>query len=107
MGCDVHGGTGENILLCYVLLTIANNIQAARLGCTVDTVTLSHEQKAMTEKRALAAGLSDRIRVHLCDYRELPPSFENSFDALVSCEMFEVNLFRLRKKLFRNLIFIL
>ena len=60
------------------------------MGCTVDTVTLSYEQKMMTEQRAAERGLSDRVRVHLCDYRDLPPSFEHAFDALVSCEMVEV-----------------
>lgn len=66
--------------------------QAARLGCTVDTVTLSSEQKALTEERAVAAGLADKIRVHLCDYRDLPQSFEHAFDALVTSEMIEVLL---------------
>ena len=64
--------------------------QAALLGCTVDTVTLSVEQKQLTEERARAAGVDGRIRVHLCDYRELPPSFAHAFDACVSCEMVEV-----------------
>ncbi|EMD32775.1 hypothetical protein CERSUDRAFT_108601 [Gelatoporia subvermispora B] len=67
----------------------AMSLEAARMGCTVDTVTLSSEQKSMTEHRAELAGLGDRIRVHLCDYRELPRDLENSFDALVSCEMIE------------------
>ncbi|RDX51315.1 cyclopropane fatty acid synthase [Lentinus brumalis] len=67
----------------------AMSIEAARLGCTVDTVTLSSEQKAMTEERAKAAGVGDRVRVHLCDYRDLPASFENTFDALITCEMIE------------------
>ncbi len=66
------------------------SLQAALLGCTVDTVTLSEEQMIMTEQRAKEAGVSDRVRVHLCDYRELPTSFEHAFDALVTCEMVEV-----------------
>jgi hypothetical protein len=66
--------------------------QAARMGCTVDTVTLSKEQKAETEIRALEAGVGDRVRVHLCDYRELPSSFEHAFDGFVSCEMIEVHI---------------
>ncbi|KAJ6498323.1 cyclopropane fatty acid synthase [Mycena vulgaris] len=64
-------------------------LEAARLGCEVDTVTLSAEQKKMVEERARAAGLEDRIRVHLLDYRNLPREFENKFDAFVSCEMIE------------------
>lgn len=68
-------------------------MQAARLGCTVDSVTLSIEQKTMAEQQAAEAGLSDKINVHLCDYRELPRSFEDSFDAMVTCEMIEVGAF--------------
>ncbi|KAI0311300.1 cyclopropane fatty acid synthase [Amylostereum chailletii] len=64
-------------------------IEAAKLGCTVDTVTLSQEQLLMTEHRAREAGLQEKVRVHLCDYRELPASFADSFDALVTCEMIE------------------
>lgn len=61
------------------------------MGVTVHTVTLSSEQKAMTESRAAALGLSDLITVHLCDYRMLPAEFENTFHAFVSCEMVEVS----------------
>ncbi|KAH9918572.1 cyclopropane fatty acid synthase [Epithele typhae] len=64
-------------------------IQAALLGCTVDTVTLSREQKAETEERARKAGVAERVRVHLCDYRQLPPEFAGAFDAFVSSEMIE------------------
>ncbi|KAF7353522.1 Cyclopropane-fatty-acyl-phospholipid synthase [Mycena sanguinolenta] len=64
-------------------------LAAARLGCEVDTVTLSIEQKTLTEERVRAAGFTDRIRVHLCDYRNLPREFEHKFDAFVSCEMIE------------------
>lgn len=59
------------------------------MGCTVDTVTLSREQKAMTEQRAREAGVGERVRVHLCDYRKLPADFAGQFDAMVSCEMIE------------------
>jgi cyclopropane-fatty-acyl-phospholipid synthase len=61
------------------------------MGCIVDTITLSKEQKAQADKRIAAAGLSETVRVHLCDYRELPASFEHSFDACISCEMLEVS----------------
>ncbi|KAJ7320737.1 Mycolic acid cyclopropane synthetase-domain-containing protein [Mycena albidolilacea] len=64
-------------------------LEAARLGCEIDTVTLSIEQKTLTEERARAAGFADQIRVHLCDYRNLPREFEHKFDAFVSCEMIE------------------
>ena len=82
--CCVYLSDGG--LLCFIFY------QAARMGCTVDTVTLSKEQKAETEIRALEAGVGDRVRVHLCDYRELPSSFEHAFDGFVSCEMFEVHI---------------
>ncbi|KAI0040390.1 cyclopropane-fatty-acyl-phospholipid synthase [Auriscalpium vulgare] len=64
-------------------------LEAARRGCRVDTVTLSVEQLKTVQERAEAAGLSEFITVHLCDYRQLPDSFKHQFDALVSCEMFE------------------
>ncbi|EIN09175.1 cyclopropane fatty acid synthase [Punctularia strigosozonata HHB-11173 SS5] len=64
-------------------------INAALMGCTVDTVTLCKEQMAMTQQRAREAGVEDRVRVHLCDYRQLPASFEKQFDAMITCEMIE------------------
>jgi cyclopropane-fatty-acyl-phospholipid synthase len=65
-------------------------IEAASFyGCEVDTLTLSIEQKKLAEQRIAAAGLSDKIRVHLMDYREIPAEFENAFDAFVSIEMLE------------------
>lgn len=72
--------------------TNRNCEQAARsFGCEVDTLTLSKEQKALADERIKAAGLEDRIRVHLMDYRDLPPEFEKAFDAFVSIEMVEVS----------------
>ncbi|KAJ7748803.1 S-adenosyl-L-methionine-dependent methyltransferase [Mycena maculata] len=64
-------------------------IAAAKLGCTVDTLTLSIEQKQLAEKRIEEAGFSGQIRVHLMDYRDMPPHFERAFDACVSLEMLE------------------
>ncbi|EIN08529.1 CFS1-like protein [Punctularia strigosozonata HHB-11173 SS5] len=68
-------------------------IEAARLtGCSVDTVTLSKEQKKLADERIVAAGLQDRVRVHLMDYRSFPktfPELKNTFDAFVSIEMLE------------------
>lgn len=68
----------------------ADNTQAAKLGCNVDTITLSIEQKKYAEQRILAEGLQDRITVHLLDYRSLPTVFKGKFDAFVSVEMIEV-----------------
>jgi Mycolic acid cyclopropane synthetase len=66
--------------------------QAARTyGCQVDTLTLSIEQKRLAEERVREAGLQGLIRVHLMDYREIPPEFEKKFDAFISIEMIEVN----------------
>ncbi|KAJ3487084.1 hypothetical protein NLI96_g3776 [Meripilus lineatus] len=62
---------------------------ALNYGCEVDTLTLAAEQKALAEERIEAAGLKGRVRVHLMDYRDLPPEFEHAFDAFVSIEMLE------------------
>lgn len=65
-------------------------IEAARTyRCEVDTLTLSIEQKTLAEERIREAGLQDLVRVHLMDYREIPPSFEKKFDAFISIEMLE------------------
>lgn len=72
-------------------------IKAAReTGCSVTSLTLSVEQKELAEERIRAAGLSERIAVLLCDYRDLkihpsgslPGSFP-PFDKIVSIEMLE------------------
>ncbi|KAI0293386.1 S-adenosyl-L-methionine-dependent methyltransferase, partial [Russula brevipes] len=65
-------------------------IEAARLyGCEVDTLTLSISQKRLAEERIREAGLQDLIRVHLMDYRDMPPEWEKKFDAFISIEMIE------------------
>lgn len=61
------------------------------MGCTVESITLSEEQKKMAEKRIKEEGLSEWVTIHLCDYRQLPEAFEHSFDAFVASEMFEVS----------------
>jgi cyclopropane-fatty-acyl-phospholipid synthase len=60
-------------------------IRAARRGATVTTVTLSREQQALAIRRVAEAGLADRVRVELRDYRDV----EGTFDAICSCEMIE------------------
>ena len=52
---------------------------------TVLGVTLSKEQHALAVERAAAAGVSDRVRFELRDYREL----DQRFDRIVSVGMFE------------------
>lgn len=45
-------------------------IEAVRMtGCTVDTLTLSTQQKVLAEERIRKAGLQDSITVHLMDFR--------------------------------------
>ncbi len=58
---------------------------ASRFGCRVTTTTLSREQHALALRRVADAGLSDRVTVLLCDYREL----SGRFDKAVSIEMIE------------------
>ena len=51
----------------------------------VTGVTLSKEQHALSNARAQKAGLADRVRFKLIDYRQLP----GTFDRIVSVGMFE------------------
>ena len=60
-------------------------IRAARRGATVHTVTLSSGQLALARQRVADAGLSDRVSVELCDYREV----SGEYDAVLSVEMIE------------------
>jgi len=54
-------------------------------GAEVTGVTLSEEQHAMANARAEKAGLSDKARLHLMDYRDV----QGQFDRIVSIGMFE------------------
>lgn len=58
---------------------------ASRYGCRVTTTTISREQYRRATERVAQAGLENRVKVLLQDYREL----EGSFDKLVSIEMIE------------------
>ncbi|MGH7785772.1 MAG: class I SAM-dependent methyltransferase, partial [Candidatus Binatia bacterium] len=58
---------------------------ASQYGCRVTSLTLSQDQLALARQRVAAAGLSDRIDIRLCDYRQMT----GSFDHIVSIEMFE------------------
>ena len=71
-------------------------------GTTVDTLTLSTQQQQFVQQRiqaiqdALASAdnmggsqSSERIRVHLMDYRSMPEEWKHSFDRMVSVEMIE------------------
>jgi cyclopropane-fatty-acyl-phospholipid synthase len=58
---------------------------AATRGCRVTTTTISREQHDHAVARVRAAGLEDRVKVLLDDYRDLG----GQYDKLVSIEMIE------------------
>jgi len=58
---------------------------ASECGADVTGLTLSTEQLKVAQRRAAAAGLSDRVRFYLRDYREEV----GSYDRIVSVGMFE------------------
>jgi cyclopropane-fatty-acyl-phospholipid synthase len=60
-------------------------MRAAARGATVRSITLSVEQQDYALERIAEAGLSDRVRVDLLDYRLL----DGEYDAVVSVEMIE------------------
>ena len=60
-----------------------------RTRCSVTSLTLSKEQKELAEERIEAAGLSDHIKILLCDYRAVPKPERGFYDKLVSIEMLE------------------
>ncbi|WP_121751273.1 cyclopropane-fatty-acyl-phospholipid synthase family protein [Streptomyces sp. E2N166] len=60
-------------------------LRAAARGAHVTSLTLSTEQRDRATERAQQAGLADRVRIELRDYRQ-----ENGiYDAVVSVEMIE------------------
>lgn len=69
-------GSGWGGLACYL---------AETAGAQVDGVTLSREQLAYATARVEKAGLADRIRFHLTDYRDV----DRRYDRIVSVGMFE------------------
>ena len=74
-------GSGWGALAILITSTIP--------GTSVDTLTLSTQQAALARARAEAAGLAERVRVHLLDYRNMPREWEGAFDRVVSVEMVE------------------
>src|SRR3984957_12494672 len=64
------------------------SVRAAQRGATVHTVTNMAEHAAMAHARVAEAGLNDRIRIDLADYRDIAAD-AGSFDAIVSVEMIE------------------
>ncbi|KRE98783.1 cyclopropane-fatty-acyl-phospholipid synthase [Nocardioides sp. Soil777] len=63
-------------------------IRAARRGASVHSITLSVEQLELAEQRVGEAGLTDRVRIELLDYRALGEDGA-TYDAVVSVEMIE------------------
>jgi cyclopropane-fatty-acyl-phospholipid synthase len=60
---------------------------ASRWGADATGITLSEKQAAEANRRIAAAGLTDRCRVRVCDYRDLPASPQ--FDCIASVGMIE------------------
>ncbi len=60
-------------------------LRAAARGAQVRSITLSAEQQDLARQRVAAAGLSDRVDIDLCDYRDV----RGRYDAVVSVEMVE------------------
>ncbi|HUR41823.1 MAG TPA: cyclopropane-fatty-acyl-phospholipid synthase family protein [Verrucomicrobiae bacterium] len=58
---------------------------AERSGCRVTSITLSKEQLAEAQVRAQAAGVDDRVKFELRDYRDV----HETYDRVVSIEMYE------------------
>ncbi len=58
---------------------------AEQYGAQVTGVTIAAEQKRFIDARIAERGLGDRVRIELCDYRDV----EGSFDAVGSIEMGE------------------
>ncbi|MGC3999285.1 MAG: cyclopropane-fatty-acyl-phospholipid synthase family protein [Anaeromyxobacter sp.] len=58
---------------------------ARRYGCRVTTTTVSPVQHQVASERVRRAGLEGRVKVLLCDYRDLA----GTYDKLVSVEMIE------------------
>ncbi|MGB3722270.1 MAG: cyclopropane-fatty-acyl-phospholipid synthase family protein [Pacificimonas sp.] len=58
---------------------------AKTFGVDVTGITLSEEQLKVAQRRAAEAGLQDKVRFRLTDYRDLT----GSFDRIVSVGMFE------------------
>jgi cyclopropane-fatty-acyl-phospholipid synthase len=58
---------------------------ARHIGCRVTALTISREQFDYATARIAAAGLSDRVTIKFCDYRDEA----GTYDRVVSIEMFE------------------
>jgi cyclopropane-fatty-acyl-phospholipid synthase len=75
------------------------SIRAAARGADVRSVTPSNRQQWLARQRVAAAGVSDRVRIDLCDYREI----DGRYDAVISVGMLEAVGYRLWPDYFRAL----
>ncbi|MDA8522671.1 class I SAM-dependent methyltransferase [Acidovorax sp. NCPPB 4044] len=62
---------------------------AEHYGVDATGITLSRNQHAHVERLIAQRGLGHRVRVRLCDYRELPRTERQPFDKIASVGMFE------------------
>ncbi|BBX75084.1 class I SAM-dependent methyltransferase [Mycobacterium shinjukuense] len=74
-------------------------IRAAARGAHVRSLTLSVEQQRLAQRRVAAAGLSDLVRIELCDYRDV----RGCYDSVVSVEMIEAVGYRSWPRYFSTL----
>ncbi|MDT7766232.1 MAG: cyclopropane-fatty-acyl-phospholipid synthase [Mycobacterium sp.] len=74
-------------------------LRAAARGAHVRSITLSAEQQRLARDRVAAAGLSDRVDIDLCDYRDV----EGRYDAVLSVEMIEAVGYRFWPTYFQTL----
>ncbi len=74
-------------------------IRAAARGADVRSVTLSVEQQQLARLRVAAAGLSDKVAIDLCDYRDV----DGCYDAVLSVEMIEAVGFHAWQRYFATL----
>ncbi len=58
---------------------------ARHIGCQVTGITISREQLAFGQNRIQTSGLSDKVDLKYCDYRDI----DRQYDRVVSIEMFE------------------
>ena len=74
-------------------------LRAAARGAHVRSITLSAEQQHLARQRVAAAGLSDRVDIDLCDYRDV----DGRFDAVLSVEVIEAVGYRFWPTYFQTL----
>ncbi|MAK61904.1 MAG: SAM-dependent methyltransferase [Ponticaulis sp.] len=58
---------------------------AKTYGSNVKTITISDEQHAYASRRMFEEGLNEKVKVELCDYRDV----QGKYDGIASIEMFE------------------